>query len=205
MFTLVKYGYLVAIAILLGLVSKNPVCSHDVEVISLNSTSPHIQSNSSIVKKMLPMNSIELMEDVTTMSSIESSSSTVAITDSTITSSTSTSRHRRPKQNMIPAINKPSPFLQTVRVNKKLAQAESISSPALVQQNSAIIRLNATTVIQDVAKKPTIHRSKSAPILKQIHDYLIVVLLVAVMFAMGCSITWSQVNKCFSFLKIIDI
>nr|XP_046919822.1 sodium/bile acid cotransporter 5-like [Dermatophagoides farinae] len=34
---------------------------------------------------------------------------------------------------------------------------------------------------------------KTPPMLKQIHDYLIVVLLISVMFAMGCSITWEQV------------
>ena len=37
-------------------------------------------------------------------------------------------------------------------------------------------------------------RIRSAPpMLKQVHDYLIVILLVTVMFAMGCSITWTQV------------
>lgn len=46
----------------------------------------------------------------------------------------------------------------------------------------------------DVAKTPY----KPPPILKQIHDYLIVVLLVSVMFAMGCSITWSQVKAKFN-------
>lgn len=39
------------------------------------------------------------------------------------------------------------------------------------------------------------------PALKQIHDILIVVLLVTVMFAMGCSITWIQV--CFMLQKSI--
>ncbi|CAG2107710.1 unnamed protein product, partial [Medioppia subpectinata] len=33
----------------------------------------------------------------------------------------------------------------------------------------------------------------SPPLMKKIHDILIVVLLVSVMFAMGCSITWEQV------------
>lgn len=33
------------------------------------------------------------------------------------------------------------------------------------------------------------------PVLKTVHDYLLVVLLVAVMFAMGCHITWEQVSK----------
>ncbi len=33
------------------------------------------------------------------------------------------------------------------------------------------------------------------PILKKVHDILIVVLLVCVMFAMGCSITWQQVSQ----------
>ncbi len=37
----------------------------------------------------------------------------------------------------------------------------------------------------------------SPPILKKIHDILIVVLLVSVMFAMGCSITWEQVSYLF--------
>ncbi len=32
-------------------------------------------------------------------------------------------------------------------------------------------------------------------ILKKVHDILIVVLLVCVMFAMGCSITWQQVSQ----------
>jgi hypothetical protein len=32
------------------------------------------------------------------------------------------------------------------------------------------------------------------PIMKKIHDILIVVLLICVMFAMGCSITWEQVS-----------
>lgn len=35
----------------------------------------------------------------------------------------------------------------------------------------------------------------STAMLKQIHDVLIVVLLVSTMFAMGCSITWFQVLK----------
>jgi len=33
------------------------------------------------------------------------------------------------------------------------------------------------------------------PMLKKIHDLLIIVLLVTVMFAMGCSITWKQVSR----------
>lgn len=47
---------------------------------------------------------------------------------------------------------------------------------------------NATNVDEDVIRiKPT------PPVLKQVHDYLIVILLVTVMFAMGCSITWFEV------------
>jgi hypothetical protein len=37
------------------------------------------------------------------------------------------------------------------------------------------------------------------PILKKIHDILIVVLLICVMFAMGCSITWEQVSRLLCF------
>lgn len=47
---------------------------------------------------------------------------------------------------------------------------------------------NSSSLMQDPIKvRPT------APVLKQVHDYLIVILLVTVMFAMGCSITWTQV------------
>lgn len=50
---------------------------------------------------------------------------------------------------------------------------------------------NSTTEAGVESKKlPTY---KAPPVLKKVHDYLIVVLLVAVMFAMGCSITWAQV------------
>lgn len=34
---------------------------------------------------------------------------------------------------------------------------------------------------------------KGTPLLKKVHDWLISALLISVMFAMGCSITWEQV------------
>jgi len=45
------------------------------------------------------------------------------------------------------------------------------------------------------------------PILKKVHDILIVVLLICVMFAMGCSITWEQVSpakQLYLSFKLID-
>lgn len=62
--------------------------------------------------------------------------------------------------------------------------------------------LNASDITETVVSNMTSILSSSdepikvlpaPPLLKQIHDYLIVVLLVTVMFAMGCSITWKQV------------
>ncbi|PRD29417.1 UNVERIFIED_CONTAM: hypothetical protein NCL1_29466 [Trichonephila clavipes] len=41
---------------------------------------------------------------------------------------------------------------------------------------------NATVVVQ-------------VPVIKTAHDILLVVLLVAVMFAMGCHITWEQLDN----------
>lgn len=53
--------------------------------------------------------------------------------------------------------------------------------------------LNDTIANVSVASDGPIKVKPSPPVLKQVHDYLIVILLVTVMFAMGCSITWYQV------------
>ena len=53
--------------------------------------------------------------------------------------------------------------------------------------------LNETVVNTSDALDQPIKVRPAAPALKQVHDYLIVILLVTVMFAMGCSITWYQV------------
>jgi len=44
--------------------------------------------------------------------------------------------------------------------------------------------------------------SDVTPILKQVHDILIVLLLICVMFAMGCSVTIEQVSFNFIFYKL---
>ncbi|KAJ6215712.1 hypothetical protein RDWZM_010212 [Blomia tropicalis] len=81
-----------------------------------------------------------------------------------------------------------SPFL--FHNNGKPTAAAAASSPeaTIVMSNESLPQN-----LDQVARKPTFRRPASAPLLKKIHDYLIVVLLVAVMFAMGCSITWAQV------------
>jgi hypothetical protein len=61
------------------------------------------------------------------------------------------------------------------------------------------INLNTSSLIleaiNDTLNGTSLSTSTSTPILKQIHDILIVVLLVWVMFAMGCSVTLKQVRK----------
>ena len=67
------------------------------------------------------------------------------------------------------------------------------------------VLLENITLIIDVINQTDDGPSKtpapyvSPPILKKIHDILIVVLLVSVMFAMGCSITWEQVRSFYIF------
>ncbi|KAH9399633.1 hypothetical protein TYRP_017622, partial [Tyrophagus putrescentiae] len=85
-------------------------------------------------------------------------------------------------------ISKPSPFLQSTKASKKLNLAES--APRSIT-GSSTVSPNMSDV--SVAKKPTFRQNKAAPLLKKVHDWMIVVLLVCVMFAMGCSITWAQV------------
>lgn len=97
-------------------------------------------------------------------------------------------------------ISKPSPFLQSTRAFKKLNLAES--APRSIT-GSSTVSPNMSDV--SVAKKPTFRQNKAAPLLKKVHDWMIVVLLVCVMFAMGCSITWAQVSCAFNlFFKLIS-
>ncbi len=61
------------------------------------------------------------------------------------------------------------------------------------------INLNTSSLvleaINDTLNGTSLSTSTITPILKQIHDILIVVLLVWVMFAMGCSVTLKQVRN----------
>lgn len=63
---------------------------------------------------------------------------------------------------------------------------------------AAALTLNATSgddVMFNGTASDVQITTQEPPMLKKIHDLLIIVLLVTVMFAMGCSITWKQVRK----------
>ena len=97
-------------------------------------------------------------------------SATTTSSSTTTTTTTPAPRQRKVKN----------PFLQ-------------VRGPSRHHKSSPV--LNTSSTDETVQRKPlTREANKSSPLLKKIHDYLIVVLLVAVMFAMGCSITWSQVS-----------
>jgi hypothetical protein len=61
-----------------------------------------------------------------------------------------------------------------------------------INLNTSLLVLEA---MNNTLNGTSLSTSTSTPILKQIHDILIVVLLVWVMFSMGCSITLKQVRK----------
>ena len=107
----------------------------------------------------------------------------------TSTSTTTTTTTPKPSR-------KKSPFLQVRTGPKHQAQHQlKPKSPAI---------LNTSSSDEFVQRKPLSEtEQKPSKKLKQIHDYLIVVLLVAVMFAMGCSITWSQVRQKLNFCIIL--
>lgn len=66
-----------------------------------------------------------------------------------------------------------------------------MSSPTDVMERLVSLS-NQSIALNSSESNPVI--VSTPPALKQIHDILIVVLLVTVMFAMGCSITWIQVR-----------
>ena len=71
-----------------------------------------------------------------------------------------------------------------------------MAGESLISNGTAIaeaILSNMTSIIMTSSSDQPIKVLPAPPLLKQLHDYLIVVLLVTVMFAMGCSITWMQV------------
>lgn len=126
----------------------------------------------------------------------EETNSVAEFEDETTTTMAFSSTTKAPIRKQKIIVAKPSPFLQSTRGTKKLNTAESVSSRVT---GSSTVSPNSSDV--SVAKKPTFRQNKSAPLLKKVHDWMIVVLLVCVMFAMGCSITWAQVC-CFLFLLI---
>ncbi|KAF7496086.1 Ileal sodium/bile acid cotransporter [Sarcoptes scabiei] len=81
------------------------------------------------------------------------------------------------------------------RLTSKLSRKSKFSTDSRILKstgadNSSSSSPSSSSSSSEISKKKI---SKSPPMLKQIHDYLIVILLVSVMFAMGCSITWDQV------------
>lgn len=80
--------------------------------------------------------------------------------------------------------------------SKFAASAANVTSSDIIKllqvnMSSRASDFMASTVASVISSDVTI--VPRPPLLKQIHDLLIVVLLVTVMFAMGCSITWTQV------------
>jgi len=73
-----------------------------------------------------------------------------------------------------------------------IAEALTLNASAIVGAVISDMTSDANVSLMDVADQP-VKILPTPPLLKQIHDLLIVVLLVTVMFAMGCSITWKQV------------
>lgn len=74
------------------------------------------------------------------------------------------------------------------------AVAEALVLNATDIMKEVVSNLTSATAIASVIESDQpIIKVAAPPLLKQIHDILIVVLLVTVMFAMGCSITWMQV------------
>ncbi|RWS14428.1 hypothetical protein B4U79_14367 [Dinothrombium tinctorium] len=68
-----------------------------------------------------------------------------------------------------------------------MATVRTASEALLINASFVIKALNETN---DVSAK--ILTPLSPPLIKKVHDFLITILLLAVMFAMGCSITWEQ-------------
>lgn len=78
--------------------------------------------------------------------------------------------------------------LSKLSILNSIAANEKAAAAAAAALN---VTGNTTDTTMSPAVKPIVSSKK---MLKAIHDYLIVMLLVSVMFAMGCSITWKQVS-----------
>lgn len=91
-------------------------------------------------------------------------------------------------------------IIVTIQTTRK-PPSPANKNPFLVnsKKNFKLTEINRTTTLDTSATDSSLTKKvpvfRAPPALKKIHDYLIVVLLVAVMFAMGCSITWAQVRK----------
>ena len=85
-----------------------------------------------------------------------------------------------------------SSFLAKLRIKMNITYNENSTFPSIFSINST--NISSTNSTESAY-------SDFTPLLKQIHDYLIVFLLICVMFAMGCSVTFEQVRH-FSCLSI---
>jgi hypothetical protein len=66
--------------------------------------------------------------------------------------------------------------------------------------------ISLSNIINATINETSLSSSSVTPVIKQIHDILIVILLICVMFSMGCSVTLEQVSEDFSFfLKLVII
>lgn len=132
------------------------------------------------------------LDQVTTMATMTSVLNSTTVAPSMLANSTTTSTTT--ESTLLPVRPKrlrPSPFLQPSASTRKNAQ---LKLAAEQQQKDAVNNQSTVMTSKDGVAKTSVPRYKAPPMLKKIHDWMIVVLLVAVMFAMGCSITWDQVS-----------
>lgn len=71
--------------------------------------------------------------------------------------------------------------------------------------NNSNDTISLSNIINATINDTSLSSSSITPAIKQIHDILIVILLICVMFSMGCSVTLEQVSEEFSFLKLVII
>nr|XP_027194938.1 ileal sodium/bile acid cotransporter-like [Dermatophagoides pteronyssinus] len=104
-------------------------------------------------------------------------------------STTSTSSSKWANQSLESALNKDrnQSITSTTTTVPRKSKFKSTNNKRIDRNQSQQQQQESTEIVS----KEKVY--KTPPMLKQIHDYLIVVLLVSVMFAMGCSITWEQV------------
>lgn len=89
------------------------------------------------------------------------------------------------------------PTSQSLPASSNTTRAHRLSKLKLMNRVSSgtDAALNDSAITPASPMVATVKPASGAPpLLKKIHDYLIVTLLVSVMFAMGCSITWKQVS-----------
>lgn len=91
-----------------------------------------------------------------------------------------------PNNTFIPTRLSKLSILNSIAANEKAAAAAAAAALNVTGNTT-----DTTDTTMSPAVKPIVSSKK---MLKAIHDYLIVMLLVSVMFAMGCSITWKQVS-----------